>query len=136
MRFSRIFPLLFPFIWAGLLFGADNFTKKHHINFFRDVSSRDLEGFSTRSDGRLLAGPTLRSLPLELGVDLVWDIEPQGDGRWLIATGPDGKILELSFDRSSGEMTTRVWADLDGGQVFKLLALSDGRVVALSLIHI
>ncbi len=130
MRFPRL-PLLCA---CGLIshfsvFGA-GFTKEQQIDFYRDVSSRDLEGLATRSDGRLIAGPTLKPTAVDLGVDLVWDLEPAGTGQWLVASGPDGKILEVSSAAGSDTLTSRTWADLGTDQVFTILRLPDGRVVA------
>ncbi len=126
----RLILASISFVFTAALAPADNFTLEQSIDFFRDVSSRNLKGLAVRSDGRLLSGPTLAPLTSNLEVDLAWDIEALSPHRWLIATGPEGGIYELTRAPQTGELTTKRWAELESGHVFKLLKLQDGRVIA------
>ncbi|MCF3649531.1 hypothetical protein [Synoicihabitans lomoniglobus] len=125
----RIFVTLLLALLAGGA-AAEPLSKSQAINFYRDVSSRDLEGLATRSDGRLIAGPVLRSLAGEIGAELLWQIEPFTPDSWLVGTGPDGRILRLTVDVEQESLTAETWATLDAGQVFVVRRLPDGGVVA------
>jgi len=46
---------------------ADPLSKSKPIDFYRDVTSRHLQGTATRSDGHLLNGPDVKSLETDLG---------------------------------------------------------------------
>ncbi|MBI5770517.1 MAG: hypothetical protein HZA93_22255, partial [Verrucomicrobia bacterium] len=101
------------------------------IDFFRDVPSRNLKGLSTRSDGRLVAGPTFSELAVRAPADLLWCLVPGADPtRWLIGTGPEGKIVEVMFDPANATYAARDVAILDDPQVFTLLRLPDGAILA------
>jgi hypothetical protein len=54
----RLILASISFVFTAALAPADNFTLEQSIDFFRDVSSRNLKGLAVRSDGRLLSGPT------------------------------------------------------------------------------
>src|ERR1700677_3388720 len=82
--------------------GADPLSKKTDIDFYQEVSSRDLHGLSTRSDGRLVAGPVMRDLEGKPGSELLWCLEPGTGGKWLVGSGPGGRILEVSADIGAG----------------------------------
>lgn len=130
MCFSRILFLALPaFASVGV---SAPVSQVQNIDFYRDVPSRNLQGLATRSDGRLFAGPVLQALTGELGVDLVWDLEPWPDGRsdrWLVGTGPEGKILAVTVDATAHHATAEVWSTLPAGHVFVVRALSADRVV-------
>ncbi|OIR01792.1 hypothetical protein GALL_160930 [mine drainage metagenome] len=116
---------------AALPLFADSLTKTYTVDFFRDVSSRDLKGFATRSDGRLVAGPVLTDLQGGLGADLVWSLAPSADaGTWYVGTGPSGKIMEVTVDPTKGTLASKPWGSVDDAQVFALARLADGRLVA------
>jgi hypothetical protein len=100
------------------------------LDLYRDVPSRNLKGLATRSDGRLVAGPTLTDLHGAPFADILWCLEAGRDGRWLIGTGPDGKIFELTLDLAKNSYTTRELADLDDTHVFALRRLPDGALLA------
>ena len=124
--------------FAGTLFfalspaaHADPLSKKTDIDFFRDVPSRNLKGLATRSDGRLVAGPTLTELAVPAPADLLWSLDPTADStKFLIGTGPEGKILELTFDAATAAATTRELAKLDDPQVYSVKALANGAILA------
>src|SRR5471030_1443377 len=78
---------------------AEPLSKKTDIDFFRDVASRNLKGLATRSDGRLVAGPTLAEIAVPPPAEILWCLEPTPDAtRWLVGTGPDGRIIEVTFN--------------------------------------
>lgn len=110
---------------------AEPLSKKTDIDFFRDVPSRNLKGLGTRSDGRLVAGPTLTELGSPAPADLLWCLEPTNDpAKFLIGTGPDGKIVEVAYNAAAASYTTREIAKLDDPQVFALKRLADGSILA------
>ncbi|WP_457795388.1 hypothetical protein [Horticoccus sp. 23ND18S-11] len=110
---------------------AEPLSKKIEIDFFRDIPSRNLKGLATRSDGRLVSGPALRDLSAPAPADLLWCLEATADpSRWLIGTGPDGRILEASLDASASGFSTREVVKLDDPQVFALRRLPDGSLLA------
>ncbi len=128
--------------FAGLLLTAslfaDPLSKKTEIDFFRDVPSRNLKGLAARSDGRLIAGPVLTELAGAPPADLLWCLEPTADSaKWLVGTGPDGRIFEITIDLpASGAgavksaYTTRELIKLDEPHIFALARLPDGSILA------
>lgn len=127
--FSR-FGFLLIGLFAATSALADPLSQRQAIDFFRDVPSRNLQGLATRSDGRLVAGPVLRELRGTAGADLLWSLVPAGTDRWLVGTGPEGWILELTLDPVAGTYQTNRWAQVDGSQVYALRRLPDGAVLA------
>lgn len=117
---------------AGLaVCSAEPLSKKTDIDFFRDVPSRNLKGLATRSDGRLVQGPTVIELTAPSPADLLWTLEPTSDpARWLIGSGPDGRILEATLDLATKSFTSREYAKLEDPQVFAVKALPDGALLA------
>jgi hypothetical protein len=110
---------------------SEPLSKKTDIDFHRDVPSRNLKGLASRSDGRLVAGPTLRELAAPAPADLLWTLEPTSDAtRWLVGTGPEGRIVEVTLDAAASAYTAREFAKLDDPQVFALKPLPDGTVLA------
>ncbi len=110
---------------------ADPLSKKTDIDFFRDVPSRSLKGLATRSDGRLVAGPVLRDLTAPPPADILWCLEPAGEpAKFLIGTGPDGRIIEATLADDRQTFTTREVVKLEDPQVFALKRLSDGAILA------
>ena len=111
--------------------GAEPLSKKTDIDFFRDVPSRNLKGLATRSDGRLVAGPTLSEITAKPPAGLLWCLEPAGDtNTWLIGSGPEGRIIEVTFDDATPGYKTRDVVKLDDPQVFTVRRLSDGAILA------
>jgi hypothetical protein len=100
------------------------------IDFFRDVPSRSLKGLATRSDGRLVAGPVLTDLNGPAVADILWTLEASTGNRWLVGTGPEGKIFELTLDLANNTFTSREVTDLDDNHVFALRRLPDGALLA------
>ncbi len=115
---------------ASSVFGAEPLSKAYSIDFFRDVPSRNLKGLATRSDGKLVLGPVLTDLNGPLLPQLVWCIEPSGDRRWLIGTGPEGKIVEVSLEHQGATYSVRDVIKLDQPQVLTLKRLDDGSILA------
>lgn len=110
---------------------AEPLSKKTDIDFFRDVPSRNLKGLATRSDGRLVSGPALAELMNTPPADLLWTLEPGANPTtWLIGTGPEGRIVEISFDLAKATFTSREVAKLEDPQVFALKRLADGSLLA------
>lgn len=137
-RFTSVFPRAFlsiaslAFLSAGSpLVHADPLSKHTDIDFFRDAPSRDLRGLAARSDGRLVSGPTFTDLAGDSPADLLWSLAPTADpAKWLVGTGPDGKIFELTLDSAQKHFTTRELAKLDESHIFALARLADGSVLA------
>ena len=110
---------------------SEPLSKKTDIDFFRDVPSRNLKGLATRSDGRLVAGPTLAEIAVPPPAEILWCLEPTPDAtKWLVGTGPDGKILEVTFKTANATYAVRDLAKLDDPQVFALKRLPDGAILA------
>ncbi len=129
--FSRLLPLCVGLAVLGTSLPADPLSRKTEIDFYRDVPSRSLKGLATRSDGRLVAGPTLVELTGRAPADLLWSLEPTPDPhRWLVATGPDGRILEITLDPEAATYESHEVVRLDDPQVFALKRLADGALLA------
>src|SRR5262245_37993634 len=77
---------------------ADTLTKQLEIDFGRDVASRNLKGLATRSDGRILPGPVFTDLSGPKIADILWTLRADGPNRFLVGTGPDGKVIEVTFN--------------------------------------
>ena len=110
---------------------ADPLSKKTDIDFFRDVPSRSLKRLAARSDGRLVAGPILAELVVPAPADLLWCIEATDDPtKFLVGTGPDGKILEITYNPSLSTYASRELVTLDDPQVYAIKPLADGALLA------
>lgn len=115
---------------AGATF-AEPLSRRTEIDFFRDLPSRNLKGLAARSDGRLVAGPVLSELSGPAPADLLWCLEATNDpAKWLVGTGPDGKILEITVDLAKSTFAARELAKLDEAHVFALARLPDGALLA------
>lgn len=129
VRFILSFSLAALCLSPGI--HADPLSKKTDLDFFRDVPSRNLKGLATRSDGRLVGGPTLSEIAVPAPADLLWCLEPGSDAtHWLVGSGPDGKILEITFNTADATYASREVVKLDDPQVFALKRLSDGTILA------
>lgn len=113
------------------ILGAEPLSRRTDLDFFRDVPSRNLKGLATRADGRLVAGPALTDLAGTAPADLLWCLEPGADAsHWLVGTGPDGRIFELTLDLAKSAYTTRELAHLDESHIYALARLADGAILA------
>ncbi len=128
MTFRALFlaAALVPVVHAA----NEPLSRGFQIDFFRDIPSRNLKGMATRSDGRLLTGPALRDLNGPALPELLWCLEPRKDGRWLIGTGPDGRIVEVTLASPDGGYTVREVVDLEEPQVLALKELPNGDLLA------
>lgn len=110
---------------------ADPLSRRTDIDFFRDVPSRNLKGFASRSDGRLVAGPALTELPGPRSADILWCLAPGADAtHWLIGSGPEGRIFEATLETNASKASTREVVKLDESHVFALARLADGSLLA------
>ena len=109
---------------------SDPLSRRIDVDFFHDVRSRDLRGLATRSDGRLVGGPSLVELRGEAPAELLWCLEPTPGGKWLAGTGPNGRIAEISPDLADGTYASREAAKLDDPEVFAVRRLADGSILA------
>lgn len=109
---------------------ADPLSKSYPIDFFRDIPSRNLKGLATRSDGRLIAGPVLNDLNGPALPSLLWCLEPAGDRKWYVGSGPEGKIVEVTLDAVGTSYSVRDVVDLDEPQVLALKVLPDRSLLA------
>jgi hypothetical protein len=63
--------------------------------------------------------------------DLLWFVAPTNDPRkFLVGTGPDGRIVELTLTSSGDGFASRDIAKLQDPQVFSVLLLADGSILA------
>jgi hypothetical protein len=109
---------------------AEPLSKKTDIDFFRDVPSRNLKGLATRSDGRLVAGPTLTEITTAAPADLLWCLEPTNEPtKFLVGTGAEGRIFELTLNAANTAFTSREIAKLDDPQIFAIKRLADGALL-------
>ncbi|MCF7689810.1 MAG: hypothetical protein K9N01_16080 [Cephaloticoccus sp.] len=82
---------------------------------------------ATRSDGRLLNGPTVTRIEANLGTDLLWCLAPDGD-KLLIGTGPEGKVLSVTSGKNA-LATAKVELALPASHVFSVLRLPTGELL-------
>ncbi len=130
LRSLRPSSLLLVLSLAAGSLVAEPLSKKVEVDFFRDVPSRNLKGLATRSDGRLVAGPVLTELTGAIPADLLWCLEPTTDAaRWLVGSGPDGKIFEVTLDVTGKSYTATEVATVADPQVFALRRLVDGSLL-------
>lgn len=145
MRFpSTVRALLFSFTLATL--PADPLTKQLEIDFGRDVASRNLKGLATRSDGRVLPGPVFTDLTGPKIGEILWTLQSlgaerlmlrSGEGvtdrvaryRYLVGTGPDGKVKEVSLESDGSAYTVREVAAVTETNVLALLPRPDGSLL-------
>ncbi len=122
---------------------ADPLTKQLDLDFGRDVASRNLKGLAARSDGRLLPGPIFTDLTGPKIGDILWTLKPVGverimiktaqgvtdrvgQYRYVVGTGPDGKVQEVSINADASTYTVREVADVAETHAIALLPLADG----------
>ncbi|HEY0863645.1 MAG TPA: hypothetical protein VGD97_06035 [Lacunisphaera sp.] len=129
LRLSSPFVCFVCFVVTSLGLRADPLTKSLDIDFGRDVASRNLKGLATRSDGRILPGPVFTDLTGPKIGDILWVMKPAGPGKFLVGTGPDGKVQEVSFNPKDSSYTVREVADVAETQAIALLPLKDGSLL-------
>ncbi len=126
LRSSSPFVYWVCFVVTCLGLRADPLTKQLDIDFGRDVASRNLKGLAARSDGRLLPGPVFTDLTGPKIGDILWTLKPAGANRFLVGTGPDGKVQEVTLNPKDNTYTVREVADVAETQAIALLPLADG----------
>jgi len=128
MRFSLFCRFL---IVVGLFVSslrADPFSTSRRIDFFRDVTSRNLSGLAARSDGRLINAASISRLPGTIDADLLWSVTAD-DTQIYLGTGPDGKLFSLNA-KSPALDAAVVEAELPDSHVLALAAVPGGGVLA------
>ena len=138
---SRSVFALFVLFVANLF--ADPLTKQLEIDFGRDVASRNLKGLATRSDGRVLPGPVFTDLTGPKIGEILWTLKPAGaervmvktpqgvtdrigSYRFLVGTGPEGKVQEVTIQPGGSTYTVREVADVTETQAMAVHPLPDG----------
>ncbi|MEJ1971991.1 MAG: hypothetical protein WDM96_05770, partial [Lacunisphaera sp.] len=116
-------------VGAGSALLADPLTKQQDIDFGRDVASRNLKGLATRSDGRVLPGPVFTDLTGPKIGEILWTMKPAGANRFVVGTGPDGKVQEVAFNPKDNTYTVRELADVAETQAISLQPLPDGNLL-------
>ncbi len=123
------FRLFLPFVFFVVTLRADPLTKQLEIDFGRDVASRHLKGLATRSDGRVLPGPVFTDLAGPKLGEILWMLRPAGPGRFVVGTGPDGKVQEVTFNPKDNSYAVREIADVAETQAIAVQSLSDGTLL-------
>ncbi len=129
LSLSTFFRYFACFAAAALSLRADPLTKQQELDFGRDVASRNLKGLAARSDGRLLPGPVFTDLNGPKIGDILWSLKPAGKNRFLIGTGPDGKVQEVTFNAKDSTYTVREVADVEETHAISLLPLPKGALL-------
>ncbi len=114
---------------SALRLSADPLTKQLEVDFGRDVASRNLKGLATRSDGRVLPGPMFTDLDGPKLGEILWVLKPAGPNRFIVGTGPDGKVQEVTFNPKDNTYVTREIADVTEPQAIAVQPLADGTVL-------
>ncbi len=127
LRPSLSYFALFAFFVANL--SADPLTKQLEVDFGRDVASRNLKGLATRSDGRVLPGPVFTDLDGPKLGEILWVLKPAGPNRFLVGTGPDGKVQEVTFNPKDSSYTVREVADVPETHAMAVQPLADGSLL-------
>ncbi len=132
MRNHHSRPLLTPFVFFLCLAGsltADPLTKQLEIDFGHDVASRNLKGLATRSDGRVLPGPVFTDLDGPALGEILWVLKPAGPDRFLVGTGPGGKVQEVMFHPKDDSYTVREVASVAETHAIAVQPLADGSLL-------
>jgi hypothetical protein len=111
------------------LLHADPLTKDVDIDFGRDVASRHLKGLATRSDGRILPGPVFKDLEGPKPGEILWTLEPAGTNRFVVGTGPDGKVQEIVFNPKDSSYEVHELADVEETHAIAVQPLPDKNVL-------
>jgi hypothetical protein len=108
---------------------ADPLTRQLEVDFGREVASRNLKGLATRSDGRILTGPVFSDLSGPKIGEILWTLKPAGHDKFVVGTGPDGKVQEITFNPKTNTYTVRELADVAETQAMAVLPLKDGSLL-------
>ncbi|HVT74618.1 MAG TPA: hypothetical protein VHD61_15905 [Lacunisphaera sp.] len=109
---------------------ADPLTKQYEVDFGRDVASRNLKGLATRTDGRILPGPVFTDLDGPRIGGILWTLRPAGPDRFVVGTGPEGKVQEITFAAKKDAYTVRELAHVNETSALAVLPLPDGSILA------
>ena len=123
------FRLLLSFVFFVVNLRADPLTRQLEIDFGRDVASRNLKGLATRSDGRVLPGPVFTDLAGPKLGEILWMMRASGPNKFVIGTGPDGKVQEVTFQPKDNTYTAREVADVPETQAIAVQPLPDGTLL-------
>lgn len=127
MQLRRLLrPLFAFFVLLAASLRADPTTRQLEIDFGREVASRNLKGLATRSDGRVLAGPVFTDLAGPKIGEILWTMKSTAPNKFVVGTGPDGKVQEVTLNAKDNSYTVRELADVAETQVMSLLPLKDG----------
>ncbi len=126
---SLLRPAFLLLVTSLCAFGADKLTRTQTVDFFRDVTGRNLKGLATRSDGRLVTGPRIQNLEGKAPAPILWSAVSR-DKAWLVGTGPEGAVFELSIDEKAASFASRELFRVEDTHATSLLALPDGRILA------
>ncbi|MSU46950.1 MAG: hypothetical protein EXS42_07485 [Lacunisphaera sp.] len=129
MSYPRLSALFVSFVCLVVALPADPLTKQLEVDFGRDVASRNLKGLATRSDGRVLPGPVFTDLTGPKLGDILWQLKPAGANRFVIGTGPEGKVQEVTFNPKDSTYTVREIADVAETQAIAVQPLADGSLL-------
>jgi len=123
-----------PLILACLVLtghAAEPLSRKLEVDFHRDVPSRRLRGFATRADGRLVPGPVFTDLRHPSPAPLLWALERGATpDTWLLGTGPDGAIHEVTLATGADAFAHRELIRLPDAQVLALRRTAEGALLA------
>ena len=129
MPSRRLFPFV-PFLaFSAAALASDPLTKSLESDFGRDVPSRNLKGLATRSDGRVLPGPVFTDLDGPRLGEILWTMKATGPGKFVVGTGPEGKVQEVTFNPKDSTYTVREVAAVAETQAIALLPLPDGTLL-------
>jgi hypothetical protein len=121
-----IFPRFALFVLFMANLSADPLTRQLEIDFGRDVASRNLKGLATRSDGRVLPGPVFTDLDGPKLGEILWVLKATGRNKFVVGTGPEGKVQEVAFNPKDNSYAVREVADVAETQAIAVLPLADG----------
>ncbi|HEY4245941.1 MAG TPA: hypothetical protein VGM64_03740 [Lacunisphaera sp.] len=122
----RLFALLASTLTVFASLQADPLTKQLDIDFGRDVASRNLKGLATRSDGRVLPGPVFTDLDGPKLGEILWTMKSAGANRFIVGTGPEGKVQQVTFNPKDNSYSVKEIADVKEPQAISVLPLPGG----------
>ncbi|HTL66388.1 MAG TPA: hypothetical protein VL200_01880 [Lacunisphaera sp.] len=114
---------------AAIVLRADPLTKQYEIDFGRDVASRNLKGLATRTDGRILPGPVFTDLDGPKIGGILWTLRPDGRDRFIVGTGPEGKVAEITVAAKQDTYTVRELAHVNETSALAVLPLANGSLL-------